>query len=224
LTVPSTQQKITYRPFLVKEEKILLLSQASDKLDDLVRSVKQIINNCILSGEANVDALPTFDIEYIFLKLRANSVNDIASFRITDEESKKEIKIDLDLKDVEVLNTEGHKDIVDLGDNVKLQMKYPTYDMLTKFGDGGEVVQATFDMIKVCVAQILVGEDEVHEFKDYTTSEVDGFIDSLTSQNFKDVQNFFDTMPRLEHSVEYKVGKRTETKVFSGLADFFPSA
>ena len=224
LTVPSTNQKITYRPFLVKEEKILLLSQASNKLADLVRAVKQIINNCIINGDVNVDALPTFDVEYIFLKLRANSVSDIAQFKITDDESKKQVDIELDLKDVEIFRPKGHNTLIDLGNNVKLQMMYPTYDALTKFGDGTEAVKATFDMIKVCVEQVIVGEDEVHQFKDYTESEVDGFIDSLTSQNFQDVQTFFDTMPRLEHTVEYKVGKRTEKKVFTGLADFFPSA
>ena len=225
LTVPSTKQKITYRPFLVKEEKILLLSQASAKLEDLVRSVKQIINNCIIKGDINVDALPTFDIEYIFLKLRANSVSDIAKFKITDEESGKQVDIELDLKDVEIFRPEGHSSLVDIGSNVKLQMKYPTYDALSKFGgEGAEVVKATFDMIKVCVDQVIVGEDEVHQFKDYSESEVDNFVDSLTSKGFADVQRFFDTMPRLEHTVEYKVGKRTEKKVFSGLADFFPSA
>ncbi len=225
LTVPSTKQKITYRPFLVKEEKILLLSQASAKLEDLVRSVKQIINNCIIEGDINVDALPTFDIEYIFLKLRANSVSDIAKFKITDEESGKQVDIELDLKDVEIFRPEGHNSLVDIGSNVKLQMKYPTYDALSKFGgEGDEVVKATFDMIKVCVDQVIVGEDEVHQFKDYSESEVDNFVDSLTSKGFADVQRFFDTMPRLEHTVEYKVGKRTEKKVFSGLADFFPSA
>ena len=82
-------------------------------------------------------------------------------------------------------------------------------------------IKATFDMIKSCINKVLVGEDEVHEFKDYSNSEVDAFIDSLTSQNFQDVQKFFDTMPRLEHTVEYKIGKRTKTRTFSGLADFF---
>ena len=221
LTVPSTNQKITYRPFLVKEEKILLLAQASNKLKDVIRSVKQIINNCVIEGEVNVDALPTFDIEYIFLKLRANSVNDVAKFKIPDEETKKDVDIELDLKDVEIYRPEGHNSLIDVGDNVKLQMRYPTYDALEKFGEGQETAKATFDMIKVCIDQVLVGEDEVHQFKDYSEKEVDTFVESLSSKAFVDVQKFFDTMPRLEHTVEYKVGKRTEKKVFSGLADFF---
>jgi len=227
LTVPSTNQKVIYRPFLVKEEKILLLSQASDKLEDLVRSVKQIINNCIIKGDIDIDALPTFDIEYIFLKLRANSVSDIAKFTIADKDSKKDIEIELDLKDVEIFRPKDHTSKIDLGNNVSLEMIYPTYDALTKHGDGdghNMAVEATFDMIKVSIGKVIVGEDEVYEFKDYTESEVDNFVESLTSQSFRDIQTFFDTMPRLEHTVEYKVGNRTEKKVFSGLADFFPSA
>ena len=227
LTVPSTGEKVIYRPFLVKEEKILLLSQASAKLDDLVRSVKQIINNCIVEGNINVDALPTFDIEYIFLKLRAHSVSDLAKFSIPDDESKKAIDIEFDLKDVEIVRTEGHTNIIELQNGVKLEMKYPTYDTLTMFGEGAQVAQATFDMIKVCIDKVVVGDgeqQEVYEFKDYTDKEVDAFVDSLTSQAFRDVQEFFDTMPRLEHTIEYKAGKRTKKKTFVGLADFFPSA
>ena len=223
LTVPSTKEEIVYRPFLVKEEKILLLAQEANNVKDLTRSVKQIINNCIIEGDVNVDASPTFDIEYIFLKLRANSVSDIAKFNIADEETKKEVEIEIDLKEVEIQYTNDHTSTVVLNDVVSLQMKYPTYEILGRMGEGGDqqVVKATFDMIKACIDKVLVGEDEVHEFKDYSNSEVDNFIDSMTSQNFQDIQKFFDTMPKLEYTVEYKIGKRTKTRTFSGLADFF---
>ena len=223
LTVPSTKEEVVYRPFLVKEEKILLLAQEANNVKDLTRSVKQIINNCIIEGDVNVDASPTFDIEYIFLKLRANSVSDIAKFKIADEETKKEVEVEIDLKDVEIQYTDGHTTTVVLNDVVSLQMKYPTYEILGHMGEGSDqqVVKATFDMIKACIDKVLVGEDEVHEFKDYSNSEVDNFIDSMTSQNFQDIQKFFDTMPRLEHTVDYKIGKRTKTRTFSGLADFF---
>jgi hypothetical protein len=230
LTVPSSKTKLIYRPFLVKEEKILLLTQESDKLSDLVRSVKQIINNCIVEGEINLDEAPTFDIEYIFLKLRANSVSDFAKFTLTDEETKKQVKIEFDLKEVEITENEDHSPIVKLANNIKLQMKYPTYTILGKFGlddSPGATVKATFDMIKACIDKVVVGdgeEQEIHEFKDYSNQEVDDFIESLTSQNFRDVQNFFDTMPKLQHDVEYKVGKKTKTRTFTGLADFFQSA
>lgn len=221
LTVPSTKEEVVYRPFLVKEEKILLLAQEGNNIKDLTRAVKQIINNCIVEGELDVQNAPTFDLEYIFLKLRANSVSDLAKFKISDEETQKEVDIELDLKDVEIHYTDGHDSKIKLNDVVSLQMKYPTYDTIGTIDENVNQVKATFDMIKACIDKVLVGEDEVHEFKDYSNSEVDAFIDSLTSQNFQDVQKFFDTMPRLEHTVEYKIGKRTKTRTFSGLADFF---
>ena len=221
LTIPSSKEKVVYRPFLVKEEKILLLAQEANEVKDLTRSVKQIINNCIVEGELDVQNAPTFDLGYIFLKLRANSVSDLAKFKISDEETQKEVDIELDLKDVEIHYTDGHDSKIKLNDVVSLQMKYPTYDTIGTIDENVNQVKATFDMIKACIDKVLVGEDEVHEFKDYSNSEVDAFIDSLTSQNFQDVQKFFDTMPRLEHTVEYKIGKRTKTRTFSGLADFF---
>ncbi|NMJ87640.1 MAG: baseplate protein [Thaumarchaeota archaeon] len=221
LTIPSSKEKVVYRPFLVKEEKILLLAQEANEIKDLTRSVKQIINNCIVEGELDVQNAPTFDLEYIFLKLRANSVSDLAKFKISDEETQKEVDIELDLKDVEIHYTDGHDSKIKLNDVVSLQMRYPTYETIGTIDENVNQVKATFDMIKACIDKVLVGEDEVHEFKDYSNSEVDAFIDSLTSQNFQDVQKFFDTMPRLEHTVEYKIGKRTKTRTFSGLADFF---
>ena len=221
LTIPSSKEKIIYRPFLVKEEKILLLAQEANDVKDLTRSVKQIINNCIVEGELDVQNAPTFDLEYIFLKLRANSVNDVAKFKVSDEETQKEVEIELDLKEVEIHYTDGHDSKIKLNDVVSLQMSYPTYDSIGNIDENSNQIKATFDMIKSCINKVLVGEDEVHEFKDYSNSEVDAFIDSLTSQNFQDVQKFFDTMPRLEHTVEYKIGKRTKTRTFSGLADFF---
>ena len=169
----------------------------------------------------DVQNAPTFDLEYIFLKLRANSVSDLAKFKISDEETQKEVDIELDLKDVEIHYTDGHDSKIKLNDVVSLQMRYPTYETIGTIDENVNQVKATFDMIKACIDKVLVGEDEVHEFKDYSNSEVDAFIDSLTSQNFQDVQKFFDTMPRLEHTVEYKIGKRTKTRTFSGLADFF---
>ena len=225
LTVPSTKEELVYRPFLVKEEKILLLAQEANNVKDLTRSVKQIINNCIVEGDVNVDTSPTFDIEYIFLKLRANSVSDIAKFNIADEETKKEVEIEIDLKEVEIQYTNDHTSTVVLNDVVSLQMKYPTYEILGSMSEGGDqqVVKATFDMIKACIDKVLVGEDEVHEFKDYSNSEVDNFIDSMTSQNFQDIQKFFDTMPKLRHEITSKCTgcNKENKKILEGMADFF---
>ena len=221
LTVPSTKETLKYRPFLVKEEKILLLAQGSTKSKDLILAVKQIVNNCILEGDINIDSTPTFDLEYIFLKLRANSVSDIAKFNMTEDDGE-ESKVEIDLNEVEVQHTENHTNMVALGNNVSLEMKYPSYTTLSNI-KSEEAVDVTFEMIEMCIDKVVQGE-EVMELKDFSKAEVKEFLDSLTSQNFRDIQKFFDEMPKLQHTVEYKVGKKTKSRTFTGLADFFQSA
>ena len=222
LEVPSTKEKISCRPFLVKEEKVLLLAQESGNPNDMIKAVKQIINNCIIEGEVNLNTAPTFDVEFIFLRLRANSVGQTAKFTIADEEAAEGVPVEVDLNTVEVQFTEDHSTDVKLNDNISLLMKYPTYVALEAIAKSGEMTtQVTFDMIKECIDKIYVGDEEVHELKDYSKKEVDEFIESFNTENFKDVQNFFDTMPKLEHTVKYKVGKKNKEKVLSGLADFF---
>tara|TARA_R100001377_G_scaffold66106_1_gene41384 strand:- start:267 stop:968 length:702 start_codon:yes stop_codon:yes gene_type:complete len=221
LTIPSTKATLKYRPFLVKEEKILLLAQGSTKSKDLILAVKQIVNNCIIEGDINIDSTPTFDLEYIFLKLRANSVSDIAKFNMTEDDGE-ESKIEIDLNDVEVQHTENHTNMVALGNDVSLEMKYPSYTTLSNI-KSEEAVDVTFEMIEMCIDKVVQGE-EVMELKDFSKAEVKEFLDSLTSQNFRDIQKFFDEMPKLQHTVEYKVGKKTKSRTFTGLADFFQSA
>jgi hypothetical protein len=221
LTIPSTKATLKYRPFLVKEEKILLLAQGSTKSKDLILAVKQIVNNCILEGDINIDSTPTFDLEYIFLKLRANSVSDIAKFNMTEDDGE-ESKVEIDLNEVEVQHTENHTNMVALGNNVSLEMKYPSYTTLSNI-KSEEAVDVTFEMIEMCIDKVVQGE-EVMELKDFSKAEVKEFLDSLTSQNFRDIQKFFDEMPKLQHTVEYKVGKKTKSRTFTGLADFFQSA
>ena len=188
LTIPSTSDTLTYRPFLVKEEKVLLLAQESDDIKDLTRAIKQILKNCIVTGDVDLEQSPTFDIEYMFLQLRANSVSELAKFTITDPEAKKPIDVELDLKKVSVQYDDGHNSLIKLNDSVSLQMKYPTYETIGRFDDSQDIVTTTFGMIKYCVDKIFVGEDEVHEFKDYSDKEIDEFIESLTSKNFNDIQ------------------------------------
>ena len=185
LTIPSTGKPLTYRPFLVKEEKVLLLAQESEEMKDLTRAIKQVLKNCIVDGEVDLDVAPTFDIEYMFLQLRANSVNNKAKFHINDPESKKPVEIELDLKQVNVQYKDDHISLIKLTDKVSLQMKYPTYETISLFDNMDNVVDTTFGMIKYCVDKILVGKEEVHELKDYSDKEVNEFIDSLTTENFE---------------------------------------
>ena len=224
LEIPSTKEKITCRPFLVKEEKILLLAQESGNPNDMIKAVKQIMTNCIIEGTMDVGNAPTFDIEFIFLRLRANSVGQTSKFTIIDEETSEEIVNEVDLNAVEVQFNKDHTPNVKLNNDVNLTMRYPTYkslELMAKTGETDMTTEATFDMIKSCIDKIYVGDEEVHELKDYSKKEVNDFIDSFTSENFRDVQAFFDTMPKLEHTIEYKVGKKNKTRVLSGLADFF---
>ena len=221
LTVPSTKSILKYRPFLVKEEKILLLAQGSNQTKDLISAVKQIVSNCVIEGDIDVDKAPTFDLEYIFLKLRANSVSDIAKFTLT-EEGGEQSKIEIDLNQVEIQHTENHSNIVDLGNGVHLEMRYPTYTTLSNLKNTN-AVDVTFEMIEKCIDKVIQGE-EVMELKDFSKADVKEFLDSLTSQNFRDIQAFFDGIPKLQHTVEYKVGKEKKSRTFTGLADFFQSA
>ncbi len=221
LTVPSTKELLKYRPFLVKEEKILLLAQGSNTSKDLISAVKQIVRNCIIEGDVDVDNSPTFDLEYIFLKLRANSVSDIAKFNLTDDDGEV-TKIELDLNLVEVQHTENHTNIIKLGDNISLEMKYPTYTTLSSL-TSDDAVETTFGMIEKCIDKVIQGE-EIMELKDFSKADVKEFLDSLTSQNFRDIQKFFDEMPKLQHTIDYKLGNKKKSRTFTGLADFFQSA
>ena len=221
LTVPSTKAILKYRPFLVKEEKILLLAQGSTNSKDLISAVKQIVRNCIIDGEVDVDNTPTFDLEYIFLKLRANSVSDVAKFNIT-EDNGEESRIEIDLNTVEVQHTEDHTNIINLNDGVSLEMKYPSYSTLSSI-KSEKAADVTFEMIEMCIDKVIQGES-VMELKDFSKAEVKTFLDSLTSKNFRDIQKFFDEMPKLRHTVDYKHGKENKTRTFTGLADFFQSA
>ena len=226
LTIPSTKQTIKYRPFLVKEEKVLLLAQSSNNVNDMISAVKQIINNCIVEGDVNIDFLPSFDIEYIFLKLRINSVAPEVDLKFTDPETDKEHKVKVDLSEVNVQFVEGSSNIVDIGNGISMVMKWPTYSDIGSIDFEKDAAAGTVEMIKICTTQILSGEnqEQVDQFKDYTNEEVDEFIDSLPPESFTKFQKFFTDMPKLEHTIEYEVGKKKKTHTFSGIQDFFSFA
>ena len=222
LEIPSTKEKVKYRPFLVKEEKILLLAQASSTASDTVTAIKQIINNCTVEGDINVDTLPAFDLEFFFLRLRAHSVNDLAKLKFNDPDSDKEIEIEVDIKEIEVYFNEEHTTIIDLGNDITLLMKYPTYDDYASISydpTQGNTAEAITNLINICIDKVYAGED-VHEFKDYSPEEINEFVDSFSGQNFLDIREFFDTSPRLEYTVKYKVGNKKKTHTFRGIQDF----
>ena len=230
LTLPSSGEKITFRPFLVKEEKILMMALQGGEAKDMVRALKEIINNCV-DKDLKVDTLPPFDLEYIFLQLRARSVGDVIpiSYSLPEEickDDKKECTFEkeLNLDNIKVQKNKNHKDLIDLTDTIKLKMRYPNMEAAaTMTGvEGVEMVNKTFDLIGQCIEYIMDGE-EMHNLSDYTKKEADDFLNSLSTQNFKEIQTFFDTMPKLKHEItaKCKVCGKENKRVLEGMGDFF---
>ena len=232
LILPSTGKELTYRPFLVKEEKMLMMAMESGETKDVIRATRDIIESCV-QDDININHLPMFDVEYIFLQLRAKSVGDVTtiSFSLGDEDKCSKdnntsciYSVEIDLNTITIEKNKDHKDIIDLTDSIKIKMKYPEIESAVSIEglEGEALVNKTFEMIGQCIEYILEDE-EMHSTKDYTTKEIDEFLNSLTSGQFRSIQGFFDTMPKLRKEVNAKCaacGKKN-TKVLEGLADFF---
>jgi len=221
LTVPSSKDTLKYRPFLVKEEKILLLANEANDEKEMMAAVKQIINNCTFEG-INVDGLALFDLEYVFLKIRSKSVGEIVNLKLLcedDGETYVDVKINLD--DVEVDFNKDHTNQIQITDDVCLIMDYPQYEFLSTSTDGSETA-FIFKLIKRCIRSIVEG-DTVIERADFTDKELDEFLESLSSQHFKKLQEFFETMPRIRHEVKFKNPKtKKQTKItLEGMQSFF---
>ena len=220
LVQPSTKDKLKYRPFLVKEEKLLLMAMEEDDEKQMVDAVRQIVNNCTFV-DLDVDKLPMFDLEYIFLNIRAKSVGEVAPVKLLcKDDGKTYADVDIPLDEVKVHFKEGHTNIIDLNDTVKIEMSYPTFEMADLITKGD--VDSVFQLINRCVNRIVDGET-IHERTDFSQKELDSFIDSLNSKQFQKIQDFFETMPKLSYDVEYE---NPETKVkntmtLEGLESFF---
>jgi hypothetical protein len=225
LTLPSNKNKVVYRPFLVKEEKILLIAMETGDEKSMINAVKTIIKNCT-NLKAKVEELPTFDIEYLFLKIRAKSVGETVKLQVTcpdDEETTVDIEIPID--DIEVQYPKGHtnKIILDEDKNVGVIMKYPSLDSFIKNNFASEnEIDNVFEIASTSIHQIFSG-DEVWEAKEQSKKELLEFLESMTAEQFQKVQNFFETMPKLSHEVKI-VNPNTEvesTMVLEGLGAFF---
>lgn len=225
LYLPVTGKKIKYRPFLVKEEKILIIAMESEDEKQIGRAVKDVLSNCILTRGVKVDKLPTFEIEYLFLHVRGKSVGESVDLLITcpdDEQTQVPIGIDLDDIQIEVDN-EHNRDIV-LDDNYTMRMKYPSLDQFIKsnFNQTDVSVDETFDLISGCIEQVF-SADEAWSASDCTKKELFAFLEQLNSKQFQAVEKFFETMPKLSHSVKVKnpnTGVENDV-VLEGLASFF---
>jgi len=225
--LPSTEKVIKYRPFLVKEEKLLLTALEADDSKALSSAVKQIVNNCV-QGELDVDNLSTFDIEYLFLRLRAKSVGEkvtigLRPYGCSKNEGglcKSTTEVEIDLEEVKVTKNKASSSKIMLDDKIGIKMKYPDINTINLSGTTSEA--AGMDVIKNCIDMIYTKE-ETHERDSFTDEELDEFIDSLNSQQFKLIKDFFDNMPVLTHTVKYKCetcGEKKETTL-TGLNSFF---
>ena len=220
LELPSTGEKIKYRPFLVKEQKLLMFAQESDDENAIAETILNIIESCT-EGEINAKMLPVFDIEYIFLQLRAKSVGETANIKVKcpDDDSTyvdKTIKLD----EIHVQMTADHTNIVNLTDNIKMVLTYPIMSDMkgVDFNDG---ISGTFNLISKCISEIHDGET-IHNRVDMTDQELDEFIDTLDTQQFENIMEFFNTMPKLRHiiSVTNPKTKKKGEVVLEGLDSF----
>ena len=225
LVIPSTGKKIKYRPFLVKEEKILIIAMESEDTTQIANAVRDVIKSCVLSRGFKVDELATFDIEYLFLNIRGKSVGEEVEVLVTcPDDGSTKVPMNIVLDDIGIQYDDNHSPDIKLDDSLTLRMKYPSMDQFVKnnFAIDDVNVDETFDIITSCIEQVY-NEEESWSVKDCTKKELKDFIESLSSKQFKEIENFFSTMPKLSHTVTItnpNTGKENDI-VLEGLASFF---
>jgi len=221
LELPSNGETIKYRPFLVKEQKLLMIAQESEEDKQIQSAFAQIITDCTF-GELDPYVMPMFDLEYVFLQLRSRSVGEKVKLKlICPDDNKTEVQVELDLKDVDVQMTADHTNIVKLTKNISMTMKYPSLSDMEGFDPQGKIL-SLFEMVKRCILEIRDGKT-IHNKVDISDKELDKFIDSMSTENFKELSNFFETMPKLRHIFKVtnpKTKKKSEIPV-EGLQSFF---
>ena len=225
LEIPSTKKKIRYRHFLVKEEKILIIAMESQSDTEIANAVKDVLSTCILTKGVKVDTLSTFDIEYLFLNIRGKSVGEDVEVLVTcpdDDKTKVPVRINLD--DIKIIIHDDHKRDIKLDDSLSMRMRYPSINEFIKSNFSTSEVKSedTFDLIISCIEQIF-NDEESWSTSDCTKEEMNDFLDQLNSNQFKEIEKFFDTMPKLSHTLTVN---NPNTKVKSdikleGLAAFF---
>ena len=224
LVVPSTDEKIKYRPFLVKEEKVLLMAMESGKTEDILNATKTIVDECTFN-KMKLGTMPMFDVEYIFLQIRAKSVGETTDLRLLCPDDRETYaKVEIDLTEVLVQVDEEHNSKVELTDEMGMIMKYPNIDSTIDIGITDITASNMLDIIATCIDRIYdKGGEEVHMAVDSTKKELVEFIEQLNTKQFAEVQKFFDTMPKLKHTVTVKNPKtEVESEVtLIGLNDFF---
>ena len=226
LELPSTGKKIKYRPFLVKEEKLLVLALESEDTKQITNAIRTVLKNCIQTRGVKVESLPTFDIEYLFLNIRGKSVGEeIEVNLISPDDEETQVPVTINIDDIQIQKDESHTNKVKLDAKLVMEMKYPSLDEFIKnnfdFNDTVGMDQS-FDLIATCIDKIY-NEDEVWAAADCTKKEMKDFLEQMNSNQFKEIESFFETMPKLSHTVKV-TNPKTKVKsdvVLEGLASFF---
>ena len=224
LEIPSSGKKIRYRPFLVKEEKLLLIAQETGGQSEMFNSIKQICKQCTFE-ELDLNDIPMFDLEYLFLNIRAKSVGETLDLKVPwPDDEKVECDVHIDLTKVQVQGTEGHTNIVQLTDEIKVTLFYPQFELMSLMmgNEDATGIENAFKLIASCMGQIYYGDD-MYECQDQTIEELEEFLESLTQQQFMKLQEFFDTMPKLKHDIVliHPKTKKKKTITLEGLNSFF---
>ena len=228
LELPSTGKTIQYRPFLVKEEKLLVIALESEDTKQITNAIKAVIRSCVLTKGIKVETLPTFDIEYLFLNIRGKSVGEDIDVKLTcPDDNETEVSVNVNLDDIQVEKPEGHSNRIKLDKNLMMELKYPSLNEFIKNNfDPNDAtknpMEQSFELIGSFISKIY-NEDEVWVAADCSKKEINEFLDSMNSNQFKEIESFFETMPKLTHVVNV-TNPKTKVKsdvVLEGLASFF---
>ena len=227
LVLPSSGKKVKYRPFLVREEKILIMALESEDTKQITTAIKDVLSTCILSRGIKIDKLATFDIEYLFLNVRAKSVGETVEVNVTcPDDGKTQVQMEIDIDSIKIQRDPEHTNIIKLDDILSIQMNYPSLNQFieTNFDTNTDQSQVdqSLEVIMTCIGQVY-NQDEAWEASECTKKELKDFVESMNSKQFKEVENFFSTMPKLTHNIKVTnpETKVESTVVLEGLASFF---
>ena len=221
LTLPSTGEQVKYRPFLVKEQKALMIAQESEDDKQIENTLAQILSDCVLE-DIDPYKMPVFDVEYLFLRIRGKSVGEKVTVRLLcPDDEKTSVDVDINLEEVDIQMSNDHTNVIKLTKDISLVMRYPRFEDMSGFNNESQA-NSLFDMIKRCVHEIHDG-DTVHHRVDMSEKELDDFLDSMSAKNFENLTGFFETMPKLQHVIEVKNPKTKKKNeiMIEGLTSFF---
>lgn len=226
LKLPSTGETVEYRPFLMAEEKILLIALESKKVDEIVMALRQIIEACTFN-KLDVGKLPNFDLEYVFLQLRAKSVNNIIEFEIPSEDGETRIQLKINIDDIQVVKTPGHTNIVELGDSdsgtgkVGCTMRYPVFEDIHNYVEITNKNTLGMEIIKDCIVNVFDNDTVVEIDDTFSDEELDAWLGTLGKEAYEKITKFFETQPVLKHTIKYQDGGAEKELVLEGLESFF---